>query len=194
MDQTLQLMSTRIMDMGSAKEALTGKNIYIFCDCGSYGGRLKNLAKRNTSTRKCECPFQVRGSTSRAILLQSFMVPSTHLHHQQLAPSQVEEVSCLRKSKIKTSQIFLQLQESEYLQKASFLPLYENSKLDPIYIMNINGDHLVLALLKGTDRSKNIPPIIGSTKPASQVTRSLSSEFKEYFSLHNQELQSLWKI
>ncbi|KNZ50893.1 uncharacterized protein VP01_4190g1 [Puccinia sorghi] len=44
----------------------TSKNFYILCDCGSsYGGRLKNIAKRNTSTHKCECPFYVRGSTSR---------------------------------------------------------------------------------------------------------------------------------
>ncbi|KNZ54506.1 uncharacterized protein VP01_292g5 [Puccinia sorghi] len=43
----------------------SGKNVYI-CYGGSYRGRLKNLAKRESYFRKCECPFQVRGSISRA--------------------------------------------------------------------------------------------------------------------------------
>ncbi|KNZ58648.1 uncharacterized protein VP01_1888g2 [Puccinia sorghi] len=64
-------------------------------------GRLKNLSKHNTSTRKCECPFQVRGLTSRAQSSTNhswYLVvkhgehnqpvshcPSAHPSHQQLA-------------------------------------------------------------------------------------------------------------
>ncbi|KNZ52175.1 uncharacterized protein VP01_3661g2 [Puccinia sorghi] len=39
-----------------------------------------------------------------------------------------------------------------------------------IYLMHVKGDPWVLALLKATDGSKPIPPIIGSTKLASQFT------------------------
>ncbi|KNZ45032.1 uncharacterized protein VP01_8558g1, partial [Puccinia sorghi] len=59
---------------------------------------------------------------------------------------------------------------------------------------SVNGNHWVLALLKATDRSKPIPPVIGLTKLASQVTCSWRSELNDYFTLYNQDLQSIKKI
>ena len=107
-----------------------GKNVYIRCDRGgSYSGKLENLAKRDSSTRKCDCPFKVRGSTSKAKSStnpywslavidghhnhSASLCPSAHPSHRQLAPSQVEEVRRLTKSNVKPSQILLQLRESD---------------------------------------------------------------------------------
>ncbi|KAI7954204.1 hypothetical protein MJO28_006751 [Puccinia striiformis f. sp. tritici] len=107
-----------------------GKNIYIQCDCGgTYSGKLENLAKRDSSTRKCECPFQVRGSRSTAkdstdpywyLAVKHAQhnhspshCPSAHPSHRQLAPEQVKEVRQLTKSNVKTTQILLQLRQSD---------------------------------------------------------------------------------
>ncbi|KNZ54241.1 uncharacterized protein VP01_2g9, partial [Puccinia sorghi] len=61
-----------IMDTLSAKESI------------KTGGRLKNIAKHNTFTRKCECPFQHGENNHKAS-----HCPPEHPSHQQLAPSQV---------------------------------------------------------------------------------------------------------
>ncbi|POW19717.1 hypothetical protein PSHT_04342 [Puccinia striiformis] len=107
-----------------------GKNIYIRCDRGgTYTGKLKNLAKRDSSTRKCECAFQVKGSTSQAkgATDQSWHLvvmtgehnhpashcPSAHPSHRQLTKEQMEEVRKLSKSNVKTTQILLQLRQSD---------------------------------------------------------------------------------
>ncbi|KAI7941408.1 hypothetical protein MJO29_013482 [Puccinia striiformis f. sp. tritici] len=107
-----------------------GKNIYIRCDRGgTYSGKLGNLVKRVSSTRKCGCLFQVRGSTSTAkgstdpywylVVKQSqhnhapSHCPSAHPSHRQLAPDKVIEVRRLAKSNVKTSQILLQLQQAD---------------------------------------------------------------------------------
>jgi len=87
--------------------------------------------------------------------------------------------------------LFLSLEES-----LTFIPTTtsvedEKSRKDPIHLMHVNGNHWVLALLKATNGSKTpIPPIIGSTKYASQVTRGWRTELKENFSIYNQDLQS----
>ncbi|KAI7946300.1 hypothetical protein MJO29_010827 [Puccinia striiformis f. sp. tritici] len=107
-----------------------GKNIYIRCDRGgTYTGKLENLAKRDSSTRKCECAFQVKGSTSQAkgATDQSWHLvvmtgehnhpashcPSAHPSHRQLTKEQMEEVRKLSKSNVKTTQILLQLCQSD---------------------------------------------------------------------------------
>ncbi|POW01657.1 hypothetical protein PSTT_12334 [Puccinia striiformis] len=108
----------------------TGKNVYIRCDRGgTYSGKLENLVKGDSSTRKCECPFQVRGSTSQAkgSTDQSWHLaimhgkhnhpashcPSAHPSHRQLNPEQMKEVERLSKSNVKTTQILLQLRQSD---------------------------------------------------------------------------------
>ncbi|KNZ57169.1 hypothetical protein VP01_2222g4 [Puccinia sorghi] len=58
------------------------------------------------------------------------------------------------------------LSEEENL---SFIPTTtaveeENSKLNPIYLMQINGNHWVLALLKAPDSSKQIPPVMAQQR------------------------------
>ncbi|KNZ59096.1 uncharacterized protein VP01_1800g10 [Puccinia sorghi] len=64
--------------------------------------------------------------------------------------------------------VFLSMEES-----ISFIPTKavkdKNSKMDPIQLMHVKGNHWVLVLLKATERSNQIPPIIGSTKISSQV-------------------------
>ncbi|KAI7947420.1 hypothetical protein MJO28_009328 [Puccinia striiformis f. sp. tritici] len=121
----------------------TGKNIYIRCDRGgTYSGKLENLVKRDSSTRKCECPFQVKGLTRKCEC--PFQVkgstsqakgptdkswhlaamhgehnhpashcPSAHPSHQQLNPEEMEEVERLSKSNVKTTQILLQLRQAD---------------------------------------------------------------------------------
>ncbi|KAI7955459.1 hypothetical protein MJO29_006858, partial [Puccinia striiformis f. sp. tritici] len=101
-----------------------GKNVYIKCDCGGvYSGKLKNLVKHDSSTRKCECPFELRGSTSTAknatdrhwylaVLHAHHNHPASHCplahpSHWKLTKEQNEEVSRLTKSKVKASQIWL---------------------------------------------------------------------------------------
>ncbi|KNZ50328.1 hypothetical protein VP01_448g9 [Puccinia sorghi] len=69
-----------------------------------------------------------------------------------------------------------------------------NSKLDPIYLMLIKGNHWFLVLLKVTDRSKPIPPVIGSTKLSSEFTCVWRSDLKDCFLLDNQDLQPIKKI
>ncbi|POW13879.1 hypothetical protein PSHT_07578, partial [Puccinia striiformis] len=107
-----------------------GKNIYIRCDRGgTYTGKLENLAKRDSSTRKCECAFQVKGSTSQAkgatdrswhlVVMTgehnhpASHCPSAHPSHRQLTKEQMEEVRKLLKSNVKTTQILLQLRQSD---------------------------------------------------------------------------------
>ncbi|KNZ63304.1 hypothetical protein VP01_1161g4 [Puccinia sorghi] len=57
----------------------------------------------------------------------------------------------------------------------------KKSKLDPIHLMHVNGNHWVLVLLKATNRSNPIPLIIGSTKFASHITHSWRSGLKDKF-------------
>ncbi|POW17402.1 hypothetical protein PSHT_06429, partial [Puccinia striiformis] len=82
-----------------------------------------NLVKHDSSTRKCECPFELRGSTSTAknatdrhwylaVLHAHHNHPASHCplahpSHWKLTKEQNEEVSRLTKSKVKASQIWL---------------------------------------------------------------------------------------
>ncbi|KAI9629734.1 hypothetical protein KEM48_012644 [Puccinia striiformis f. sp. tritici PST-130] len=94
-------------------------------------GKLENLVKRDSSTRKCECPFELRGSTSTAKNATDWYwylavlhaqhnhpashCPSAHPCHWKLTKEQNKEVSrlSLTKSKVKASQILLQLHMSD---------------------------------------------------------------------------------
>ncbi|POW14206.1 hypothetical protein PSHT_07468 [Puccinia striiformis] len=107
-----------------------GKNIYIRCDRGgSYSGTVENPVKRDSSTRKCGCLFQVKGSRSTSksstdpywylVTMHAqhnhapLHCPSAHPSHRQLDPDEVIEVRRLAKSNVKTSQILLQLQQAD---------------------------------------------------------------------------------
>ncbi|KAI7935717.1 hypothetical protein MJO28_016588 [Puccinia striiformis f. sp. tritici] len=107
-----------------------GKNIYLRCDRGGvYSGKVENLVKRDSSTRKCGCLFQVKGSRSTSkgstdpywylVTMHAqhnhppSHCPSAHPSHRQLAPDEVLEVRRLSKSNVKTSQILLQLQQAD---------------------------------------------------------------------------------
>ncbi|POW23220.1 hypothetical protein PSHT_00421 [Puccinia striiformis] len=118
-----------------------GKNVYIRCDRGgTYSGKLKNLAQRNSSTRKCECPFQVKGSTSQA---KGSTDSSWHL--VVLNPEQMKEVERLSKSNIKNTQILLQLRQSD--PNTSAVNKTVNNALHKIREKELDGKTPIEALL-----------------------------------------------
>ncbi|POV94390.1 hypothetical protein PSHT_16246 [Puccinia striiformis] len=110
------------MDPPPSKKFLSVDSLFEFV-------QLENLVKRDSSTRKCGCLFQVKGSRSTSkgstdpywylVTMHAqhnhppSHCPSAHPSHRQLAPDEVLEVRRLSKSNVKTSQILLQLQQAD---------------------------------------------------------------------------------
>ncbi|KNE97965.1 hypothetical protein PSTG_08642 [Puccinia striiformis f. sp. tritici PST-78] len=105
------------------------KNVYIRCGrSGDFRGQQLNPAGRQTATKKICCPFEVKGSipTSRKIMNKVWTLeirepehnhepsysPLAHAAHKRVTLEQVIAIQKLSQSKIKPTQILIQLRTS----------------------------------------------------------------------------------
>ncbi|KNZ47280.1 hypothetical protein VP01_654g2 [Puccinia sorghi] len=192
----------------------SGDNIYICCDCGVdkvffvvYGKKQRSSVCPSFLLRSLKSFIKSISTICSTQMWMEIVDSGAFWRQWNMAKTVVFGCSMNQQKILVKNSVFTQgycekdgsqASNCQYLPKNSCLPLCGGISL--IYSQNHkfvrqefkNGSHLhntsteitALALLKATDRSKLIPPFIGSTKMASQVTGSWRSELKDYFSIY----------